>query len=126
MQSWLKMCYSVCVCVCVHQDVSNVDLVVGVSSHGLTVLCGDNLLTSLNHFPWSVSSLLPFPPPSLPLLQSSDTYFLCVACRVRIAAVNFKGKQLLLEMMPPPVSKTLQLSRYRLANYCCPTEPAIH
>jgi hypothetical protein len=54
-------------------DVSNVDLVVGVSSHGLTVLCGDNLLTSLNHFPW-----------------------------VRIAAVNFKGKQLLLEMMPPP------------------------
>jgi hypothetical protein len=54
-------------------DVSNVDLVVGVSSHGITVFCGDTLLTSLNHFPW-----------------------------VRIAAVNFKGKQLLLEMMPPP------------------------
>jgi hypothetical protein len=55
------------------QDVSNVDLVVGVSSHGLTVFCGDDLHTALNHFPW-----------------------------VRIAAVNFKGKQMLLEMMPPP------------------------
>ena len=43
-----------CVCVCVSQDVSNVDLVVGVSSHGLTVFCGDDLLTSLNHFPWYI------------------------------------------------------------------------
>ena len=36
------------------QDVSNVDLVVGVSSHGLTVFCGDNLHTALNHFPWYI------------------------------------------------------------------------
>ena len=36
------------------QDVSNVDLVVGVSSHGLTVFCGDDLHTALNHFPWYV------------------------------------------------------------------------
>lgn len=52
--------------------------------------------------PPSLSSC--FPSSSLsPLLSLLTPYRVC--CRVRIAAVNFKGKQLLLEMMPPPVSE---------------------
>lgn len=55
-------------------DSTGIKLQLGVSSRGLTVFCGEHPnLTPLNHFPW-----------------------------VRIAAVNFKNKQLVIEMVVLP------------------------
>jgi hypothetical protein len=55
-------------------DFSGIHLWCGVTCTGMTIFCGQEpYLTKLNHFPW-----------------------------VRISAVNFKNKQLLLEMTPLP------------------------
>ena len=42
------------VCLCV-QDISGINLLLGVSAKGVTVFCGEgDFLTPLNNFPWSV------------------------------------------------------------------------
>lgn len=89
------------------------DLVVGVSSRGLTVFCGEGMLTSLNHFPWYCMNYYVWLCVCMCMymcvcvcvcvLKYKGRMSYCLVYRVRIAAVNFKGKQLLLEMMPPPV-----------------------
>ncbi|XP_003383890.1 PREDICTED: protein 4.1-like [Amphimedon queenslandica] len=72
-------------------DFSGVRLWVGVTCTGLTVYCGQEpLLTKLNHFPW-----------------------------VRISGVNFKNKQLLLEMTPLP-----SFSHQEVIGFTCASRSA--
>lgn len=53
-------------------DHGNIEILLGVSGFGISVFCGEMPhLTKLNHFPW-----------------------------VRVASVNYKNKQLILEMLP--------------------------
>ena len=91
------------------QDFSGVRLWVGVTCTGLTVYCGQEpLLTKLNHFPWyGVHVHMIFIDISLVLfiqvLSIASFIQLFHIHRVRISGVNFKNKQLLLEMTPLPV-----------------------
>lgn len=79
----------------VFQDISGIKLQMGVSGKGVTIFCGEHPdFTPLNNFPWSVKSTVLY----------WGIIIIVMLCRVRIAGVNFKGKQLQLEMVAPSVS----------------------
>lgn len=72
-------------------DISGIHLWMGVSSRGVTVFCGeDSYLVALNSFPW-----------------------------VRISAINFKWKSLMLEMVPLPGSNHIEVIAFN-----CPAKSA--
>lgn len=91
------------------QDHGGLPILLGVSGFGISVFCGElPHLIKLNHFPWYVCLY------HLSKQTNCFIIFLCII-RVRVASVNYKNKNLVLEMLPILVSIYIDM----LVVYLC-------